>query len=29
VPLGRAIIGSTMHFSLIRMRNAQGWNDDA
>ncbi len=25
VPLGQALIGSTLHFSLIRMRNAQGW----
>ncbi len=24
-PLGRAIIKSTLDFSLIRMRNAQGW----
>ncbi len=29
VPLGRAIIESTLHFSLIRMRNAQGWTDPA
>jgi hypothetical protein len=27
VPLGRAIIETTMHFSLIRMRNAQGWDN--
>lgn len=27
VPLGRAIIRSTLHFSLIRMRNAIGWED--
>ncbi len=25
VPLGQAIIKTTLHFSLIRMRNAQGW----
>ncbi len=25
VPLGRAIIQTTMHYSLIRMRNAQRW----
>ena len=25
VPLGRAVIGTSLHFSLIRMRNAQGW----
>lgn len=25
VPLGRAILQSSMHFSLIRMRNAHGW----
>ncbi len=25
VPLGRAVIETTLHFSLIRMRNAQGW----
>lgn len=25
VPLGRAIITASLHFSLIRMRNAQGW----
>lgn len=25
VPLGKAVIASTMNFSLIRMRNAQGW----
>ncbi len=29
VPLGRAISQSTLHFSLIRMRNAQGWLDPA
>lgn len=27
VPLGRAIIQTTLHFSLIRMRNARGWVD--
>lgn len=27
VPLGRAIIQTTLHFSLIRMRNAEGWDD--
>ncbi len=27
VPLGRAIIQTTLHFSLIRMRNAHGWPD--
>ena len=27
VPLGRAIIQTTLHFSLIRMRNARGWAD--
>src|SRR5262249_17393655 len=27
VPLGRAIISTTLHFSLIRMRNARGWAD--
>jgi hypothetical protein len=27
VPLGRAIIQTTLHFSLIRMRNARGWPD--
>jgi hypothetical protein len=27
VSLGRAIIETTMHFSLIRMRNAQGWDN--
>jgi hypothetical protein len=25
VPLGRAIIKSSLHYSLIRMRNATGW----
>jgi hypothetical protein len=25
VPLGKAVIASTINFSLIRMRNAQGW----
>lgn len=25
VPLGRAILSSSLHWSLIRMRNAQGW----
>ena len=25
VPLGRAIINTSLHFSLIRMRNAVGW----
>lgn len=29
VPLGRAIIQTTLHFSLIRMRNARGWTDPA
>lgn len=24
-PLGRAIVQTTLHFSLIRMRNAEGW----
>ena len=28
VPLGRAIIQTTLHFSLIRMRNARGWTDE-
>jgi hypothetical protein len=27
VPLGRAILGTSLHWSLIRMRNAQGWDD--
>lgn len=27
VPLGRAIIETTLHFSLIRMRNARDWTD--
>lgn len=27
VPLGRAIIQTTLHFSLIRMRNAREWVD--
>ncbi|HSH78232.1 MAG TPA: hypothetical protein VLA19_06840 [Herpetosiphonaceae bacterium] len=27
VPLGRAIIRSSMHFSLVRMRNARGWQE--
>jgi hypothetical protein len=27
-PLGRAIIKSTLDFSLIRMRNAQGWGEE-
>lgn len=26
LPLGRAITGTTLHYSLIRMRNAQGWD---
>ncbi len=26
VPLGRAVIRSTLHYSLIRMRNAVGWS---
>lgn len=26
VPLGKAIINTTLHFSLIRMRYAQGWS---
>lgn len=25
VPLGEAIVGTSLHFSLIRMRNAVGW----
>jgi hypothetical protein len=29
VPLADAIIQATLHFSLIRMRNAQGWVDPA
>jgi hypothetical protein len=29
VPLGRAISQTTLHFSLIRMRNAAGWTDRA
>ncbi len=29
VPLGRAIIQTTLHFSLIRMRNARGWMESA
>jgi hypothetical protein len=29
VPLGRAISQTTLHFSLIRMRNAVGWADPA
>jgi hypothetical protein len=29
VPLARAISQSTLHFSLIRMRNAEGWADPA
>lgn len=28
-PLASAIIQTTLHFSLIRMRNAQGWIDPA
>jgi hypothetical protein len=27
VPLGRAILQTTLHFSLIRMRNAWGWDE--
>ena len=27
VPLGRTIMQTTLHFSLIRMRNARGWMD--
>jgi hypothetical protein len=27
VPLGKAVIASSLHFSLIRMRNAQGWDN--
>lgn len=27
VPLGRTIIQTTLHFGLIRMRNARGWTD--
>ncbi len=26
--LGRAIIETTLHFSLIRMRNARGWTNE-
>jgi hypothetical protein len=29
VPLADAVIDSSLHFSLIRMRNAQGWVDPA
>jgi hypothetical protein len=29
VPLGRAVIATTLDFSLIRMRNAQGWEEPA
>jgi hypothetical protein len=29
VPLARAIMQTTLHWSLIRMRNAQGWQDSA
>ena len=29
VPLGRAIIQTSLHWSLIRMRNAQGWDGPA
>ena len=29
VPLGKAIIGATLQFSLIRMRNAIGWDSPA
>lgn len=29
VPLGRAISQTTLHFSLIWMRNAEGWADPA
>ena len=29
VPLGKAIVGATLHFSLIRMRNAQDWDGQA
>lgn len=25
VPLGKVIVAATLHFSLIRMRNAKGW----
>jgi hypothetical protein len=28
VPLGKAIIATTLDFSLIRMRNAQGWEKE-
>ena len=24
-PLAHAVVASTLHFSLIRMRNAEGW----
>ena len=27
VPLAEAVIRSSLHFSLIRMRNAHGWNE--
>ena len=27
VPLAHAVVASTLHFSLIRMRNAQGWQN--
>jgi len=27
VPLGKAIRSTSMDFSLVRMRNAQGWSD--
>jgi hypothetical protein len=27
VPLGKAVIASSLHFSLIRMRNAKGWDN--
>lgn len=29
VPLGRAIIQTTLHYSLIRMRHVQGWTPPA
>ena len=29
VPIGRAIIRTTLHYSLIRMRNARGWTAPA
>ncbi|MGB9632201.1 MAG: DUF6886 family protein [Chloroflexaceae bacterium] len=29
VPLGQAVIATTLDFSLIRMRDAQGWEETA